>query len=327
MILGSHPSGQSTTIAESSAGDLPYGASQYIIEIKETVMSERMKRDEVRRQLLDNACHISRIKEDEVRTWGAVLANGTDFVPGYIPFIGEKYFHRGTDGCRILAFAMSQNLNEKHSFAQAWAGDWARGGELALDRQNRAYADNQRVAMQPFDTGHIPVLAALLRSLVRERGPAGQENIYEQIAATNLSKFSFRTADGYTTDQPSSHQTCWEWFSKKEVNMLRPDYIICCGDLVYRIVTKEIVECCTVETAPKVLQVSFPSLQVINSGYGKKRWPKDLEPAQIEQCLTRGELDHPVKHKQNIHLRKIVARDAYYFMKMKERMRSQLSRC
>ncbi|MBC8374065.1 MAG: hypothetical protein H8E53_10755 [Planctomycetes bacterium] len=64
---------------------------------------------------------------------------------------------------------------------------------------------------------------------------------------------------------------------------------------------------------------------MINSHYGKKRWPKDLEPAQIDKCLTRKELDHPVKQKP--HVREVVTRDAYYFMKMRERMKSQLSGC
>ena len=298
---------------------------EHFIEIKETAMGAKMKRDEVRRQLLDNARQISRIKEGKVREWGAVLANGTDFVPGYIPFIGEKYFHRETDGCRILAFAMSQNLKEEDSFAKTWADNWARGDELALDRQNRAYAKDREAAMQPFDTGHIPILAALLRSLVRGRRPKEQECIYHQIAATNLSKFSFRTARGRTMDQPSSHHECWEWFSRKEVELLRPDYIICCGNLVYSIVNKAVAECCAVETAPTVLRVSFPSLRVINSHYGKKRWPKDLEPSQIERCLTTKELDHPVKQKPCVS--EVVKRDAYYFTKMRERMKSRFSEC
>ena len=284
------------------------------------------------KRLLENALKVSRAHEDEVLNWqGLVKAKvgGQELcLPGYIPYIGSKYFDSETEGCRILAYALSQNLRPDCGLAIRWAEDWHKGdGMMALDRQNKGYASSDRRAeMHPFDTGHIPVLCALLRWIVRKGLSPISSSIYDETTATNLSKFSFRTANKErTTDKMDSLQRCWEWFSKEEIEVLQPDFILCAGNDVYHVVSSGLKELkVRGYDGPSALKVAFPNLLVINRYYNKKPIGKHLTTNDILELLSDDDIKHPVDYK-NLTLGDIVKRDTYYFAEMHSSMKDQLS--
>jgi hypothetical protein len=253
--------------------------------------------------------------QTEVEGWDPVKAGG-DFVPAYIPYIGADYFSPRTKASRILAYALSQNVRKTDDFAVEWARDWKDGnGTVALDRQNQRAG---WAAMHPFDTGHIPILASLLRSLVLGRKPRSDESIYREVAATNLSKFSFRSSNGkWTADNYKSLHQCWDWFSRLEVEQLDPDFILCCGGRVYGIVREQAL---SVSRKAVVIPVAFPSLRVINRHYHSNR-PLRAEhprPPELKECIAAVDLNRMVDH--GLTISQVVDRDKYYFAEMFVRM-------
>jgi len=270
------------------------------------------QRETVCRGLLRNARAMSLEHQREIESWKPVKAGKRGFIPGYIPYIGRDYFSPPSGGPRILAYALSQNLRGTESFAKEWAENWDKG----LDRQNQK---PDGAAMHPFDTGHIPILASLLRSHVLGRKPKAQESIYREIAATNLSKFSFRSRDGKrATDNETSLRRCSEWFSRLEVEKLDPDFLLCCGNRVYAIVREQLVS-----AAPKavVIHVAFPSLLVINRHYhrNKRFHAEHLRAGDLLELVSAADRDRPVDHGQTIA--QIIKRDEYYFAEMLVRIK------
>jgi len=281
-------------------------------------------RQSVRRALLNSARRVSVERRGEIEKWYPVRARGTEYVPAYIPYIGSDYFSPEADGQRILAYALSQNLREDDAHTCTWAHDWNEGdGQLALDRQNAAFAADGIAMMHPFDTGHIPILASLLRSLVSDQGPIPDRSIYPEIAATNLSKFSFRSEADRAVDSTAALRCCWDWLSEHEVRLLRPDYVICCDRRVYRIVSAGIARYCpAAESRPIVLRVSFPGLLVINSHYRRPLRPEHLSFEQMAGLMAARDLDRSVDH--GLTVRAVLERDAYYFAEMLRRMGEQV---
>lgn len=289
----------------------------------------------VRQALLDNARRVSIERRNEIERWVPVKADDTEFIPGYIPYIGCDYFSPRTQGHRILAYALSQNFHKDATAAREWARDWQQGdGQLALDRQNMAFRASGIAEMHPFDTGHIPVLASLLRSVVSGCCPGSGDSVYPEMVATNLSKFSFRSADKrQTRDKRESLQGCWEWFSCLEVRLLEPDYIICCGNEVFRAVRKGLsTHWCSRAKRPAVIKVAFPALRVINRHYHRNRVSESDWPAlqhEIERRLSSEDLGRQVSYKGQVQedktVRDIVARDVNYFHQMLKRMASEVS--
>jgi len=271
------------------------------------------ERESVRQALMDNARRMSIDHQEEIEGWDPVKAGG-DFVPAYIPYIGADYFSPRTRGCRILAYALSQNIRKTDGFAAEWARDWKEGnGTVALDRQNQSGG----AAMHPFGTGHILILASLLRSLALGRKPGDDESIYREIAATNLSKFSFRSSNGkWTTDNYTSLRRCWDWFSRLEVELLDPDFILCCDDRVHNIVREHVPAASRKVT---VIPVAFPSLRVINRHYRNKPFREGhLRAPQIKERIAAVDLDRAVDHGRTIS--QVIDRDEYYFAEMFARM-------
>jgi hypothetical protein len=284
------------------------------------------EREHARKQLLDNARSVSQRWEQEGAQLGKepltpVRANDTDFVPAYIPYIGDEYFGQKTQGCRILVYAMSQNMKKDDGFVKKWADDWSKGGTRALDRQNAAYVGSiqkgkpRSVAMEPFDTGHIPALAGILRC--QHGSHATTSSIYPQIAVTNLSKMSFRTASGHTTDKADAMKLCWDELSVLEVKMLKPDFIICCGGMVSGVIKRGIADLADLPSPPKVIQVAFPSLRVINRYYRKDIPPlEERDPLKkLKECFNNADLSTPVKKGKTLGA--ILERDVSYFWRMR----------
>jgi len=270
-------------------------------------------RESVRQLFLDNARRMFTEHQAEIEGWKNLVKADGNFIPPYIPYIGPDYFSSQTKGCRILAYALSQNIQKTDECAAKWARDWKEGdGTIALDRQNQC---TDWAAMNPFDTGHIPILASLLRSFMLGRKPRSDETIYRKVSATNLSKFSFRSSNGrWTTDNDSSLACCWEWFSRLEVEKLDPDVILCCGRRVWDIISKQAP---SVLRRAKVVLVAFPSLRVINRHYHRNK------PFRAEH-LRAPKLKEYIAAVDMKRLCGVVDRDEYYFAEMFARMQQQV---
>lgn len=286
-----------------------------------------MDRERAMERLLGNAREVSEKHGEEVRRLNPIMAGGKDFLPGYVPYVGRDYFSPKVKNRRILAYALSQNLTEETPCGLAWARDWKEKGRLALDRQNRAYEQEGSAAMHPFDTGHVPILASLLRAIVSPGKHS--DSIYPEIAATNLSKFSFRTADKrQTMDRRESLQRCWEWFSRLEVEVVHPDCILCCGTRVYEVVREHVSQFRGEgQRQPQPILVSFPSVRVINRHYRNKPFrPDHLRAKQIEEIIAAADLGRTVYrgNSPSMTLRERVCEDGYYFAEMFIRMKGQV---
>ncbi len=283
-------------------------------------------RQTVHQRLLQNADKLSAEHRKEIEAWEPVLAGGKHFLQGYAPYIGEAYFGSRTQGRRILAYALSQNIAEQDEFAVEWATNPARG----LDRQNIAWRECGKAAMNPFDTGHIPILASLLRRIIPGHDPGAEESIYTKIAATNLSKFSFRTKDKrQTTDAVKSLECCWQWFSRLEVELLRPDYVVCCDPRILKVVVKGLKGpglFSASDGLPRPILVSFPSIRVINRHYRKPLRVDHYRLDQLEGMVAATDLDmHVCRGSQlRMTLRERIREDAYYFNEMLTRMQQQI---
>ena len=198
------------------------------------------RRERVLNALVGNARRVSEENREDIITWPGIVRGKVNgklaFLPGYVPYVGKSYFNAKV---RILVYAMSQNLSDNSRLARRWATEWAQGDKsLVLNRQNIWYDENApdapRAVMGPFDKGHVPILCGLLRSLLTDNAPPSR-NIYDSIAATNLSKFSFRNGT-LTCDKDDSFRKCWKWFSESEIRELVPDAILCLGNQVYDVV-------------------------------------------------------------------------------------------
>jgi hypothetical protein len=282
-----------------------------------------MDRTQAIQILIKNARFVSTTYKTTVETWDglvkAIVNNKKIFIPGYIPYIGEKYINAKP---KILIYALSQNLSEDDSISIAWAQNWASKSDMemnkALDRQNVCYDKYGYIMMAPFDTGHLPVVAGILYYLLNS--PKNKINIFELIAATNLSKFSFRDGNK-TTDKENSLLQCFEWFTTKELEILNPDYIICAGDRVFNVINKGINKR---KININLIKVSFPSSRVINSKYNNNKSNLPLKTDIIKSILTDSVLNKQSSSNKRT-IESIINRDKYYFSAMFDCIKKQLS--
>ncbi len=278
-----------------------------------------MSKSVIRDILLKNAKDKSIEYEQEIKMWeNLVLAKKELFIPGYIPYIGKNYLNVKT---KIMVYALSQDIYPDDELIIQFADNWKNKQNIteSLDRQNISFRDKKEVIqMRPFDTGHLPILSGILIFLISKKN---ELNPIDDISATNLSKFSFRNQRNRTTDNEKSLNKCFCWFSQQELNILRPDYIICAGNRVFNIMKKNIDK---LNINSKPIKVKFPSLQVINRYYRKNltdNYAKTLE--NIISIFSKDFLIRNVTYK-NKRIIDIIHRDAYYFIEMYKLMESQI---
>lgn len=269
-----------------------------------------MNKREAIETLKENARCVSTKYKKDVLSWPYIVradSGGEGYIPGYIPYIGEEYFSAKP---RILIYALSQNIKSSDSFAKDWAEPT--NIEQALDRQNISFEKKGIIEMYPFDTGHLPVIAAMLLEQVGIRANK-LSGICNLVSATNLSKFSFRKNRGRNTaDNKESLEKCFDRFSKLEIEVLQPNYIICSGDLVFDVIEHNVIP----SNDTKITKVAFPSLQVIN------RWHKEYQDFTVHKTkydilnmLPNNELKRNVAYK-NKTLTDVIERDFIYFSNM-----------
>ncbi len=264
--------------------------------------------------LIKKACDVSKSRKNEVLRWPNIVTAvgegvGDGYIPGYIPYIGKDFFSQKPEGARVLIYALSQNLKSDMCIAKDWATSWHEQDkdDKALNRQNCSYAKEEKsIMMHPFDTGHLPVVAAMLLDQLGKK-PSSLGSIYDVVAATNLSKYSFRNTSGGTMDSNEALDKCLEWFTKYEIEILKPDYIICAGNAVKRTLDKL--------KGVKIVKVAFPSLQVINRRRKKDNACREHESDDILSMLPKNDHKKEVDYeKQN--LKDVIVRDTGYFSNM-----------
>lgn len=292
------------------------GNPRYTDSIERQNMNEREKAINA---LIKNVRYVSTSKKGEVLSWLNIVTAvgkgvGDGYIPSYIPYIGKDFFSQKLEGTRILIYALSQNLKSTGLAEKKWAESWYKGDKEALDRQNCSYAKKGKsIMMHPFDTGHLPVVSAMLLEQLG-RKPSSLGSIYDVVAATNLSKYSFRNASR-TTDSNESLSKCLEWFTKYEIEILKPDYIVCAGNAVRRTLNKL--------EGVKIVKVAFPSLQVINRWHKKYKACKKYKPDEILSMLPKNDHEKDVDYKGK-NLRYIIERDFVYFSNMYSEIDRQL---
>jgi len=277
------------------------------------------EREKAINALIKNARDVSASRKNEVLDWPNIVTadgKGDGYIPGYIPYIGKDYFSQKLEGARILIYALSQNLKSDMDLAKDWATSWQEPdeNEKALNRQNCSYAkEGKSIMMHPFDTGHLHVVAAMLLDQLGKK-PSSWGSIYDVVAATNLSKYSFRNS-GSTTDSNKALNKCFEWFTRYEIEILKPDYIICAGDTVYNALSKL--------NGAKTVKIAFPSLRVINRRHKKYKARIKYKSDEILSMLPKNDHEMDVDYKGK-NLRYIIERDFVYFSNMYSEINRQL---
>ncbi len=142
-----------------------------------------------------------------------VVNTGGQYLSTYIPYIGKSYFDSKP---RVLIYAMAQNLARAPGLVKAWLDKPDKG----LLRQ---FYDQvtPRVYVNPYDDGHLKVIAALTLSLSPENSFKPTDNVDDFVAVTNLVKFSFyrESKDGSRLDANPPKGiydvmwTCYSWSS------------------------------------------------------------------------------------------------------------------
>jgi hypothetical protein len=142
-------------------------------------------------------------------------------------------------------------------------------------------------------------------------------NIYDSIAATNLSKFSFRNTRNRTCDSTGSFKECWKWFSGPEIRELVPDAILCLGNRVYSVVNNA-VKALEDSQRPRVFKAAFPSLLVINRWFKVERNHPQLSPCPLSEADRRKSVAY-----NDSNVEYVLGRDDKYFRAMLAQFKGQ----
>ena len=184
----------------------------------------KLDREKAKITLLDH--HSSQKYYPQNQYPNVVNTNGQYLGP-YIPYIGKSYFDSKP---RVLIYAIAQNLARVPRLVKAWLGEPDRG----LLRQYYDQA-TPSVYVNPYDDGHLKVIAALTLSLSPESSFIPTDSIDDCVAVTNLVKFSFyrESKDGSRLDvnpPKGIYDVMWTCYSKYETELLQPDIIISVGN-------------------------------------------------------------------------------------------------
>ena len=241
-----------------------------------------------------------------------VNANG-EYLGPYIPYIGKLYFNSTP---RVLIYAMSQNQARTPGAVTAWR----KRPDKGMLRQYHN-PENPGVSITPYDDGHLKVIAALALDAYPNTDYKPSDNVNDKIAITNFVKFSFyrQKGDGGHLDANPPldiYDTMWRCYSKYEVEVLQPDFIIGVGNDVANALRRGLQQDGN-HTA--LVRIPFPGRLNLNS-----RWvPKgkrlirnegyEPEPDKLGlRALVQGAPDKARLISNAIQV------DWYYFREMKE---------
>ena len=242
------------------------------------------------------------------------------FLGPYIPYVGDRYFNMKP---RILIYAMAQNLAGAPGHVKTCLSRPDRG----MDR-HYYYRASRNIALTPYDSGHLKVIAALLLSVYPATLFKPSANVEELIAVTNFVKFSFfrvgKSGSRLDTNPPRDiYDVMWEHYCRYEVDLLQTDLIIGVGNDVARALKVGLKK----DGKPDmVAKVPFPGRLNLNSRWvpeGKKliiTENHDPTPDKAEMyALLAGTPDDTGLIHRAIEV------DWYYFTEMKRRLTNRVA--
>lgn len=158
--------------------------------------------------------------------YGNVVSANDEYLGPYIPYVGKLYC---TTKPRVLIYAMAQNLARSSGSVTRWR-DRSDGGML----RQYYYPEKQGASIQPYDDGHLKVIAALALSACPSTNHRPTDNVHDRLAVTNFVKFSFYATNvrgSYVDVNPplDIYATMWRCYTKHEIELLQPDIVIGVG--------------------------------------------------------------------------------------------------
>ena len=219
---------------------------------------------------------------------------------------------------------MAQNLARAPGLVRAWLEKPDKG----LLRQYYDQA-TPHVHVNPYDDGHLKVIAALTLSLSPESSFTPTDSIDDVVAVTNLVKFSFyrESKDGSRLDvnpPKGIYDVMWTCYSKYETEFLQPDIIIGVGNDVTAALRRGLRQ----DGKDDILiKVPFPGRLNLNSRWvpeGKRlirMESHDPEPDRMNlRILLQGTPDRKGLISKTIQV------DWYYFREMKKYIAEKVGR-
>jgi hypothetical protein len=257
------------------------------------------------------AHHSSQEHRPEDYYSNVVSADGKYLGP-YVPYVGDRYFNMKP---RILIYAMAQNLAGATGHVKACLSRPDRG--MLRHYYNQAA---RRIAVTPYDSGHLKVIAALLLSVYPTTSFKPSANVDELIAVTNFVKFSFFRVDknGSRLDANPPldiYDVMWEHYCRYEVGLLQPDLIIGVGNDVAHALAAGLGK----DGKPGIVaRVPFPGRLNLNSRWvpeGKRLIrTSGYDPAPDKAAMYALLAGTPDNRGL---IRRAIETDWYYFTKMK----------
>lgn len=237
----------------------------------------------------------------------------------YIPYVGERYFDSRP---KLLIYAMAQNLARTPNLISNWLDNDDHG----LLR-HYYHSDSLWLSLNPYDTGHLKVIAALASINYPGTDYQPSDNIHKRIAITNFVKFSFffegKSGQKMDANPPASiYADMWEYFCEYEVSLLQPDMIIGVGNDVFKAIKLNVKPAKHI----KLVKIPFPGRLNLNARFipeGKKlirdQKYNSIDDISLIQTITRGTPDSDGK------IAKAIRTDWYYFKKMETYFKNALS--
>ena len=243
------------------------------------------------------------------------------FLGSYIPYIGKDYFRTKP---QVLIYAMSQNLARTTGSITRWRNRPDQG----MLRQYY-YPEKPSVSITPYDDGHLKIIAALALDAYPNTNYKSSDNVGDKIAVTNFVKFSFyrQKEDGSHLDANPPrdiYDAMWRYYTKYEVELLQPDFIIGAGNDVAAAMKRGLKQ--EIRHTP-FIKIPFPGRINLSCRWvpvGKRLIRTkgyDPEPDKLSlYSILRGTPD-----KARL-IRKAIQVDWYYFKIMKERIAEKADR-
>lgn len=219
---------------------------------------------------------------------------------------------------------MSQNLALTTGAVTAWRKRPDRG----MLRQYY-YPEKPSVSITPYDDGHLKVIAALTLDAYPNTNYKPSDNVSDKITITNFVKFSFyrqKEDGGYLDANPPQdiYDTMWRCYSKYEVELLQPDFIVGVGNDVATALRKGLQED---GKHTSLIKIPFPGRLNLNSRWvpeGKRLIRMESHDPEPDRMNLRILLQGTPDRKGLIS--KAIQVDWYYFREMKKYIAEKVGR-
>ena len=152
------------------------------------------------------------------------------YLNAYIPFIGERYGRSK----KILFYCVAQALSKGND---KYLKEYAKVPDGAIDRLELREPNTLNIDVGPIAGGILPALAGVLLYMRAGLRLETLSDVLQHLAVTNYYKYSLWTAQGTDLNpddldgrlKMAYDEFCFENFIKREIAILKPDYIFVCG--------------------------------------------------------------------------------------------------